>query len=58
VITEWLPFAKRNLFWHPYDAQLYQGLKGALHLLHGRQLRDRLRGFLSFVALLPRMFRD
>jgi len=58
VITEWLPFAKRNLFWHPYDAQLYQGLKGALYLLHGRQLRDRLRGFLSFVALLPRMFRD
>ena len=58
VTTELLHFAKRNLFWHPYDAKLYQGLKGALHLLHGRKLSDRLHGFLSFAALLPRMFRD
>ena len=58
VTTELLYFAKRNLFWHPYDAKLYDGLKGALHLLHGRTLGDRLRGFLHFAALLPRMFKD
>ena len=58
VTTELLHFARRNLFWHPYDAKLYEGLKGALHLLHGRGLGIRLRGFLRFVALLPRMFKD
>jgi succinate-semialdehyde dehydrogenase/glutarate-semialdehyde dehydrogenase len=58
VATELLPFAKRNLFWHPYDAKLYDGLKGALHLFHGREFGDRLRGLLRFAMLLPRMFRD
>ncbi|MCC8988977.1 MAG: aldehyde dehydrogenase family protein [Candidatus Contendobacter sp.] len=58
VTTELLHFAKRNLFWHPYDAKLYDGLKGALHLLHGRGFGLRLRGFLRLAALLPRMFKD
>ena len=58
VTTELLHFAKRNLFWHRYDAKLYEGLKGALDLLHGRGFGRRLRGFLRFVGLLPRMFRD
>jgi hypothetical protein len=58
VTTELLHFAKRNLFWHPYDAKLYDGLKGALQLLHGRAWDERLRGLFRFAALLPRMFRD
>lgn len=58
VTTELLHFAKRNLFWHPYDERLYQGLKGALRLLHGRGFGNRLRGFLRFAALVPRMFKD
>lgn len=57
VTTELLPCAKRNLFWHPYDAQLYAGLKGALHLLHGHGFGARLRGFWQFATLLPRMFK-
>lgn len=58
VTTELLHFAKRNLFWHPYDANLYDGLKGALRVLHGRAWGERLSGFFDFVKLLPRMFRD
>jgi succinate-semialdehyde dehydrogenase/glutarate-semialdehyde dehydrogenase len=58
VTTELLHFAKRNLFWHPYDEQLYEGLKGALHLLHGREFGMRLRGLLRFIGLIPRMFKD
>ena len=58
VTTELLHFAKRNLFWHPYDQKLYDGLKGALHFLHGREFADRLRGFFHFIQLLPRMFKN
>jgi len=58
VTTELLHFAKRNLFWHPYDKQLYEGLKGALHLLHGRKFGLRLSGLLRFVGLIPRMFKN
>lgn len=58
VTTEWLHFAPRNLFWHPYDEKLYEGLKGALSLLHGRGFGQRWRGLRSFAALIPRMFKD
>ena len=57
VTTELLHFAQRNVFWHPHDAQLYQGLKGALHALHGRTLRQRWRGFCDFLRIVPRMFK-
>jgi len=58
VTTELLPFARRNLFWHPYDERLYAGLKGALQVLHGRGFGERWRGLLRFTSLFPRMFRD
>ena len=58
VTTELLHFAKRNLFWHPYDEQLYEGLKGALNFLHGREFGIRWRGLLRFAGLIPRMFKD
>ena len=58
VTTELLHFAKRNLFWHPYDAALYDGLKGALQLLHGHGFGERWRGLLRFAKLLPRMFKS
>ncbi|HRX72074.1 MAG: aldehyde dehydrogenase family protein [Gammaproteobacteria bacterium] len=56
VTTELLPFARRNLFWHPYDATLYAGLKGALQLLYSHEFGERWRGLLSFAKLIPRMF--
>lgn len=58
VTTELFHFAKRNLFWHPYDAALYDGLQGALHLLHGRQFSERVCGLWRFIRLLPRMFKE
>ena len=58
VTTELLHFAKRNLFWHPYDATLYDGLKGALQLLHGHGFGERWLGLLRFAKLLPRMFKS
>lgn len=58
VTTELLHFAKRNLFWHPYDATLYDGLKGALQLLHGHGFGERWQGLLRFAKLLPRMFKS
>ncbi|HOW76071.1 MAG TPA: aldehyde dehydrogenase family protein [Candidatus Competibacteraceae bacterium] len=58
VTTELLHFAKRNLFWHPYDEPLYEGLKGALNFLHGREFSIRLRGLIRFAGLIPRMFKD
>jgi succinate-semialdehyde dehydrogenase/glutarate-semialdehyde dehydrogenase len=58
VVDERLPFLRRNVFWHPYDAGLYRGLRGLLDAMAGRGLGSRLRGAAQFARLLPRMFRD
>ncbi len=58
VVDERLPFLRRNVFWHPYDAALYQGLRGMLDAVAGRGLGRRLGGAIRFARLLPRVWRD
>ncbi|MGD8827285.1 MAG: aldehyde dehydrogenase family protein, partial [Gammaproteobacteria bacterium] len=57
VIDDWLGFAARNLFWHPYSQSVYDALKGALIGLYGTGPVRRLRGLLRLAGALPRMFR-
>ena len=58
VIEDWLTFAKRNVFWHPYSDSVYRGLKGVMTGLYGTGLGARLAGLLQFTRILPRMFRS
>jgi len=57
IVQDWLKLARRNIFWHPYGQDVYQGLKGVMTALYGDGLRDRLTGLMSFNRLLPRMFK-
>jgi len=57
VVHDLLTFAKKNLWWHPYDEKLYSGLLGAIKLFHGRKLRVRLSGLGPLLRILPRVFR-
>jgi len=57
VVHDWLSFAKRNLWWHPYSVALYRGLSGALQLFYGRSWRSRLGGILPLLRVLTRIFR-
>ncbi|MBL8848202.1 MAG: hypothetical protein JNG89_00890, partial [Planctomycetaceae bacterium] len=45
---------KRNLWWHPYDAKLYAGMRGLLDFMHGRGLGARLSALRKVIAILPR----
>lgn len=47
---------KRNMWWHPYDAKVYAGMRGLLDLMHGRGLGTRMSGLRKLMALLPRYF--
>ena len=58
VVEDWLKLARRNVFWHPYSAQVYQGLKGVMLALYGKDWRQRLAGAGRFLRILPRMFRS
>lgn len=45
---------KRNIWWHPYDAKVYAGMRGLLDLMHGRGVGARMGGLRRLIAILPR----
>lgn len=57
VVHDLLGFAKKNLWWHPYNEALYKGLMGAMKLFYGRKLRVRLSGLGPLLRILPRILR-
>src|SRR5579859_1345035 len=58
VVEDWLKLARRNVFWHPYGHDVYDGLKGVMTGFYGSGLGTRLAGLLRFTRILPRMFRS
>jgi len=57
VVHDLLGFARKNLWWHPYNEALYRGLLGAMRLFYGPKLRFRLPGIWPLLKILPRIFR-
>ena len=54
VVDDVLPFASKNIWWHPYSEQVYQGLKALLHLLYGPGLGKRLGAIPRVLAIFFR----
>jgi len=57
IVKDTLPFVKKNLWWHPYSKNLYNGLKGLINLLYSKKLSLKLKGFWDLLKILPRIFR-
>jgi hypothetical protein len=56
IVDDWFSLARRNLWWYPADKRSYAGIKGALQLLYGKKIKDRLAGLVALIKILPRMF--
>ncbi len=56
VVQDYLPFARRNMWWHPHDRRLYDGLRGALDALYARGGGRRLKGLARLLKIVPRYF--
>jgi len=56
VVDDRLAFAKKNLWWAPYDRKLFDGLNGLIQLLYGSGLRRRVRGFRNVLKIIGRIF--
>jgi succinate-semialdehyde dehydrogenase/glutarate-semialdehyde dehydrogenase len=54
VVDDILPGVKRNLWWHPYSAEVYRGIRAIAAFLGGPGLAARLR---ALPALLKIFFR-
>ena len=57
IVQDYLPFARRNMWWHPHDRRLYQGLRGALDALYSRNIGRRLKGLFRLLKIVPRYFK-
>ncbi len=57
IVDDWLSGLNRNLWWQPYDASVYTGLKGLLHGLYGPGIVKRISGLWALLKIVPRMFK-
>ena len=57
IVKDILPFVKKNLWWHPYSKNLYDGLKGLIDLLYSKKFSLKLKGLWSLLKVFPRIFR-
>ncbi len=56
IVRDILPFVKKDLWWHPFNKNIYDGLKGAMNLLYNKKLSLRLKGAVSLLKIVPRIF--
>lgn len=56
VIDDSLPFRKRNIFWHPYSRQVYEGLKSIIIALYAKKPGQRLKALPGLVRIFFRYF--
>ncbi|NJD21619.1 MAG: aldehyde dehydrogenase family protein [Melioribacter sp.] len=57
IVKDILPFVKKNLWWHPYNKNLYYGLKGLIDLLYSNKLSKRISGLGNLSKIVLRIFR-
>jgi len=57
IVKDIMPFVKKNLWWHPYNKNLYDGLKGLIDLLYNKKISLKLNGLWNLLKIIPRIFR-
>ena len=58
IVHDILPFVKQDLWWHPYDKKLYNGLLGLLNLLYSKGFMIKLKSLTNLLKIVPRIFSD
>ncbi len=56
IVDDYLGRLNNDLWWPPYDRKAYQGIKGALNLLYGEGLINRMVSLLHLLKIVPRLF--
>lgn len=56
IVKDLLSFTKKQLWWHPYNKSVYEGLKGLLNLLYHHKTGTRVSGAVKLIKILPRIF--
>jgi succinate-semialdehyde dehydrogenase/glutarate-semialdehyde dehydrogenase len=58
IVDDTLPWAKRNLWWHPYSGKVHRGIRAITALLPGNSGVDRLKALPRVVRFVFRYWKD
>lgn len=56
IVQDLLPFARRNMWWHPHGEKIFIGLAGAIKFLYATSISERIRGLKDLLKIVPRYF--
>lgn len=57
IVHDMLGWTRRNLWWQPYSAAVYRGLRGTLLAFYGKGLSQRVSGIKPLLKIIPRIFK-
>jgi len=56
VVDDILPFVQKNMWWHPHNKKVYEGMRGALEFLYSKKIGKRLLGGTRLIKVFMRTF--
>ena len=57
IVNDILPGVKKNIWWHPYSKELYEGLKSIIYLFYGNGSSQKAKNLFKPLGVIPRMFK-
>jgi succinate-semialdehyde dehydrogenase/glutarate-semialdehyde dehydrogenase len=58
IIKDYFPFARRSIWWHPYNRKVYDAFLSLPNLLFGKTLGKMMKGIRALLTLIPRYFKE
>jgi len=55
VVYDIAGFLKKNLWWHPYNEKVYNGLASIITLLYSRKIMPKFKAIKKLMSILPRV---
>ena len=56
VVDDILPFVQKNMWWHPHNKKVYEGLKGGLEFLYAKEFGKKVSGGIRLMKVFIRTF--
>jgi acyl-CoA reductase-like NAD-dependent aldehyde dehydrogenase len=58
IVNDVMLFARKQFWWHPYSHAIYNGIRGLIYLLYGKNLIYRIKGVYGLLRVFFRTFKS
>lgn len=56
IVQDYMPVAKKNMWWHPHSKSVYDGILGIIKMMHAAKPVEKVAGLGRLAKLFPRTF--